>query len=120
MLADNLTVKPFVLISTIAAMIQVAPVQADWAIQAEHLTLTGALIIAVAVLWKSLAAKDIQLVTNTKTVTEALAAAAVSNAELRRIIDSSVQANQLLATSIAELRKTVEDMNTVQRVLNKG
>jgi hypothetical protein len=53
----------------------------------EHLTLEGALVVAVGVLWRALSAKDAQLVKSTEAVTSALASSAASNAELRKIIE---------------------------------
>ncbi len=58
------------------------------------ITLEGALVVAVGVLWRALsqkdaqiAVKDAQLVKSTEVVTSALAASATSNAELRKIIE---------------------------------
>ena len=47
----------------------------------EHLTLEGALVVAVGVLWRALSAKDAQLVKSTEAVTSALASSAASNVE---------------------------------------
>jgi len=72
---------------------------------AEHVTLSGAMVVAIAVLWRALQAKDSQLVSATKTMAEALAATASSNHELRKIIEDSVTAKRLLTESIDLLRK---------------
>jgi hypothetical protein len=48
----------------------VAPFADQWVWTAEHLTLSAALLIAVAVLWKNLAAKDVLLIASTATVTQ--------------------------------------------------
>jgi hypothetical protein len=61
---------------------------------AEHLTLSGALIVGVIVLWKSNQKKDDLLIKTTEQVTAALATAAASNVELRK--------------QVAGLEKTVE------------
>lgn len=60
----------------------------------EHLTLEGALVAAVVVLWRALGVKDArieaqneQLMANSKASTEALSAFTASNSELRRIIE---------------------------------
>lgn len=85
---------------------QSAPQQLiDWIGQAEHLTLSGAMVIAIAVLWKSLQAKDGLLMQSIRTMTEALAETATSNRELRKIIEDSVNAKRQLAESIDMLRK---------------
>lgn len=85
---------------------QSAPQQLiDWTSQAEHLTLSGAMVIAIAVLWKSLQAKDGLLMQSIRTMTEALAETATSNRELRKIIEDSVNAKRQLSESIDLLRK---------------
>lgn len=78
----------------------VAPADVSWV---EHLTLEGALVVAVAVLWRALTAKDAQLMESTKKVTEALAIGAASNTELR--------------ASNTELRKVVEHLSESLEVL---
>lgn len=80
----------------------------DWSTQAEHLTLSGAMVIAIAVLWRALVSKDALLIQSTKIVTEALAASASSNAELRKIIEDSVTAKRDLTDSIDSLRREIE------------
>ena len=70
----------------------------------EHMTLEGALIAAVVVLWRALSAKDSQLVESTRAVTMALAASATSNAELRKIIEESIAVKQQLTESLDLLR----------------
>ena len=82
----------------------------DWTASIEHLTLNGALILAVVVLWKQLGKKDDLLVASTKNVTEALAAAASSNAELRGIISENVSANRTLASVIAKLDVSIGEL----------
>jgi hypothetical protein len=83
----------------------------QWAQMAEHLTLTGALIIAVAMLWRSLQAKDAELIANTKAVTDALSQSAASNVELRRIIQDSIDSRTNLNASIDSLQKSIDRMN---------
>jgi hypothetical protein len=80
----------------------------DWVNGAEHLGLTGALMLAVAILWRAYQAKDALLVESTKAVTEALSTAAASNTELRGIIRESVEANRTLREAVERLRMTIE------------
>lgn len=74
----------------------------------EHLTLEGALVVAVGVLWRALSAKDAQLVESTRVVTGALAASATSNAELRKIIEASDAATHKLTESLILLQTRLE------------
>lgn len=69
---------------------------------AEHLTLSGALIIGVVVLWRSNQKKDDLVLKTTEQVTTALAAAAASNIELRR-------ANDVLVQQVLNLKSVIED-----------
>ena len=92
----------------------------DWMSAAEHLTLSGALILAVFVLWKQIGKKDTDiartdhlLIESAKTVTAALSAASVSNIELRRIIEESVAAKRELASSIEGLRTALQKLPCV-------
>lgn len=82
----------------------------EWIKQAGQLTLSAALVVAVAVLWRALAQKDRLLNQSTKTVTEALAETASANVELRRIIEESVQTKRELAKSINNLSMSVNDL----------
>lgn len=79
-----------------------------WWTAAEHLTLSGAMVIAIVVLWKAYQAKDALLVESTRAVTEALSSAAASNTELRGIIRESVEANRTLKESIAQLTAKIQ------------
>jgi hypothetical protein len=74
------------------------------------LTLNGALIVAVVALWKQLGKKDDLLIASVHTVTEALASAASSNAELRGIITENVAANRELANSISRLDVSIGEL----------
>jgi hypothetical protein len=92
----------------------------DWMSAAEHLTLSGALILAVFVLWKQIGKKDTDiarkddlLIESAKTVTAALSAAAASNIELRGIIKESVDAKRELAASIEGLRTSLQKLPCV-------
>ena len=92
----------------------------DWMNAAEHLTLSGALILAVFVLWKQIGKKDVDiakkddlLIESAKTVTAALQAASASNIELRRIIEESVAAKRELASSIEGLRTALQKLPCV-------
>ena len=82
----------------------------DWTASIEHLTLNGALIVAVVVLWKQLGKKDDLLVASVKTVTESLASAAASNIELRGIITENVSANRQLAAVIGKLDISIGEL----------
>lgn len=82
----------------------------EWMNSAEHLTLSGALICAVVVLWKQLRKKDDMLIESAKTMTAALAGAAASNIELRRIIEESVAARRELSVSIDALRGSLHKL----------
>jgi hypothetical protein len=84
----------------------VAPFADQWVWTAEHLTLSAALLLAVAVLWRNL--KDALLIASTATVTQALASAAASNAELRHIIEESVKAKQEMTLAITALTARIE------------
>jgi hypothetical protein len=89
---------------------QQVPASPDWTATIEHLTLNGALIIGVVALWKALGKKDDLLVASTKNVTEALGAAASSNAELRGIITENVSANRELSAVIAKLDSSIGEL----------
>jgi hypothetical protein len=79
-----------------------------WWSAAEHLTLEGAMVIAITILWRAYQQKDALLVKSTEAVTSALAASSASNAELRGIIKESVDANRSLRESIDRLKITIE------------
>jgi hypothetical protein len=70
---------------------------------ARDLTLTGALVTAIVILWKSSSEKDKQLLEASKTITAALLTASESNRELRSIIEKQVVSNGELAQSVNEL-----------------
>ena len=87
----------------------------DWMTATEHLTLSGALIVAVVVLWKQVGKKDVDiarkddlLIKSAETMTAALSAAANSNSELRRIIEESVEAKRALTVAIEKLDTSLE------------
>lgn len=82
-----------------------------WVQMAEHLTLTGALLIAVFALWKQNLAKDVLLIQSAKTVTDALAQSTSSNNELRKVIQDSVDAKIELSASIGSLQRSVEKLD---------
>lgn len=86
-------------------IVQASPPEVvPWWTQAEHLTLSSAMLIALVILWRAFEAKDNLLVISTKQVTEALAVAAASNVELRKIIEESVGAKRELSEEIRLLR----------------
>jgi hypothetical protein len=94
----------------IALTSQAVPASPDWTATIEHLTLNGALIVAVVALWKQLGKKDDLLIASVKTVTESLAAAAASNIELRVIITENVSANRSLADVISKLDVSIGEL----------
>jgi hypothetical protein len=94
----------------VALTSQAVPASPDWTATIEHLTLNGALIVAVVALWKQLGKKDDLLIASVHTVTEALASAASSNAELRGIITENVAANRELANSISRLDVSIGEL----------
>jgi hypothetical protein len=94
----------------VALTSQAVPASPDWTATIEHLTLNGALIVAVVALWKQLGKKDDLLIASVHSVTEALASAASSNAELRGIITENVAANRELANSISRLDVSIGEL----------
>jgi site-specific recombinase len=72
----------------------------DWSNQAEHLTLTGAMVIAIAVLWRSLQTERSLHVQSIKTMSDALLTSASSNVELRKVIEESVSAKRQMTESL--------------------
>ena len=77
------SVGAVILISVANILIQsTTPSDISWL---EHLTLEGALVFAVIVLWRALVAKDVQLMDNVKTVTQALTASTASARNIRWI-----------------------------------
>jgi hypothetical protein len=87
---------------------QVLPSDFGWAGQIERLGLTGALIVAVGVLWRSQARKDEQLREITKQVAEALAFNTDTQKELRKIVEESTKAKQELGAAIEDLSRGLE------------
>jgi hypothetical protein len=83
----------------------------DLAQVAEHLTLTGALIVAVVILWRALSVKDALIIKSTEEVTKALGATAASNAELRKIVEESIATEERLGDAITRLSENVYKIN---------
>jgi hypothetical protein len=69
---------------------------------AEHLTLIGALIIGIVVMYRSNVAKDQLVLHNSEQVAAALVLATASNVELRK-------ANEVLSAQVASLKDTIEN-----------
>ena len=90
-------------VSAFLLLVQQALPDFGWVGQVERLGLTGALIIAVGVLWRSLSRKDDQLTLITRQVTEALAFNTDTQKELRSIVEASTKAKQDLKAAIDEL-----------------
>ena len=82
------------MVTLISAIILWVEQTADipWLNQAEHLTLTGALMVAVGILWKSLDKKDNLIIKSTELTTTALNASTNSNIELRKVIEEHTRA----------------------------
>jgi len=72
--------------------------------QVERLGLTGALVLAVGVLWRSMSKKDEQLMSLTKQAAEALAFNTDTQKELRKIVEESTIAKRELKESVDGLR----------------
>ena len=75
------------------------------AAQVERLGLTGALVVAVGVLWRSMSRKDDQLILLTKQAAEALAFNTDTQKELRKIVEESTKAKMELKDTVDGLRR---------------
>jgi hypothetical protein len=86
---------------TVATLVQATTPAADisWV---EHLTLEGALVVAVGVLWRALSTERAQNIKSTEAVTAALVSSTASSAELRA-------SNAELRATIEHLRELVSD-----------
>lgn len=83
-----LPTKLMIGVSSVAFFLQAVAVDpGSFLAQAEHVTLTGALIIAVSILWRSNQKKDDLIVETTKVTTAALGTTTASNVELRKTIE---------------------------------
>lgn len=103
-------VRGIITLSSVILLVQAGQVggTTGWSVtQVGQFTLTGALILAVGVLWRWGLKKDEIILRMAKSVTEALTLATSSNAELRAIIAESVRAKDALRESIDELRITL-------------
>jgi hypothetical protein len=95
--------KFFIGLASFAMLLQTIPLPTDGspiASTAEHLTLTGALIVAVVVLWRSNVKKDELVLKTTEQVTAALATAASSNVELRKTNEALVEQVSALKAAV--------------------
>ena len=102
----------YVLTPVLAFAQVTAPIgELTWLGQVERTGLYGALLVAVAFLWKSresdnnfwrtqIADKDKQILTMTEHITASLALQVETNRELRKIIEESTRAKEDLAHSI--------------------
>lgn len=86
---------------------QVMPSDGGAAAQIERLGLTGALILAVGVLWRALAKKDEQLTLITQQVASALAFNTDTQKELRTIVEASTKAKEDLKVAIDSLAEGI-------------
>lgn len=102
--------KFFIALSSFALLLQAVQIPSgdvvSLASTAEHLTLTGALIIAVVILWRSNVRKDEMALKTTEQVTGALASSTASNVELRKANDELKQQVDHLQVSIDGWSKT--------------
>jgi hypothetical protein len=90
--------------STVAMILQASAPEAIGAVaQIERLGLTGSLLLAVGILWRSLQAKDTQLTLLSQRVSEALAFDTETKRELRKIVEESTEAVHSLSDSISDL-----------------
>jgi len=99
-------------ISIILLVEQSLPVDAGFTSQIERLGLTGSLIVAVGILWRTLAKKDDQLSDMTKQVVNALAVNSDTQKELREsqktlcgIVEESSRSKEHLANAIETWRQ---------------
>ena len=81
--------------------------------QLERLGLIGALMLAVWVLRRSETKKDDQIVLMVKAVTEALTAAATSNAEVRKTLEESLRVKEELRESLDKLSLSLHELPCV-------
>ena len=78
--------------------------------QIERITLTSALVLAVAVLWKTLSRKDEQLITATSEMQKAL----VTNAEsIRSMLESHKDIAETNRESLRDLSETIKSLQLV-------
>ena len=78
----------------------------------EKLTLQSALLVAIIVLWRTLAKKDDLLLTALNKMTDTLAQVGNSHTELRRIIEASESTQRELVAAINE--KLVSAINELR------
>ncbi len=81
----------------------------------EHLTLEGALVCAVIVLWRALSAKDVQLLESARSMTAAMQTNATTQAELRKIIEAQTH---LLEDSITAKSQLTDSQTHLAEVIN--
>lgn len=91
----------------------------QWANTAEHLTLSGTLIIAVTMLWRELGKKDNLLIQSTATVTAALGSTTAANIELRTIVNHSIEAHKQLTDAITSLAERIERLPCTESLKRK-
>jgi hypothetical protein len=75
--------------------------------QIERIGLTGALLIAVGVLWRAGAKKDDQVMDMARQVSAALASNSDTQRELRAIVQTSADAKERLAVAIDAMAETI-------------
>lgn len=106
---ESMAVRTIIILACLNALILQTPAQ-DWIGPAERLSFQGGLILAVAMLWRALSAKDSLIVASVKSMTEALQQSASTQAELRAIITEFGGANRQLAEQIALLRVAIGEL----------
>ena len=80
----------------------------DTVFMVERITLEGALVVAVAVLWKSKGETDKNLALITREMVSALSFNIDTQKELRKIVEESTTAKQLLTQAIENLKTGME------------
>lgn len=81
-----------------------------WLNQAEHITLSGGMVVVIVMLWRAFQVKDAALIKMTEVVVTALRDSANSAAEFRQILKESVDSKRELKESIDLLRVGVAQL----------
>ena len=77
----------------------------------ERLTLSGALITAVAVLWRSKSKSDDSIITINKNTVEALVNSSNTAVELRSVINKQIEINEGILDTLKELKIALENVH---------
>ncbi len=114
-----MTLKPVLSVIGLAAanLLQAAPIPSDvsWADQVSKIGLTGALLIAVAVLYRSSSEKDRQKDAILLKLIESVTAAVTANGDAARQMTDS---NQKTQETITDLKDAVNKLISVREALS--